>query len=93
MLEASYLELHLGILQNRLRKFSQTKGQAEVSLMHATAALSCTEKDKKSDMDLTQAGKDKELLELEIKALDKKIEKAEEELAVYEDEVLKLTQL
>lgn len=95
MLDAKYMELHLGILQNRYQQLKQDKGRAEATSSHLETQILCLKgkPDNEATPDVEPAKKDKELVDLEIKALEKKLDKAKKELVKYEDEVLKLTTL
>ena len=80
-MEAKLMELHLGILQNRLGKF---KGQM-VSAQHKV--------DMKMEKPESYPDIDMETENLKIKDLEQKFDATDAEIEAYEDLVLSLTKL
>ena len=84
---ASNAELHLGILQNRAER---TRGKMNAAMLRVGMigkdSLGVDLKDK-------DYSEDRELAELEVRALDQAHQKAEDTIAAYEDLVINLTKL
>jgi hypothetical protein len=85
MIDASYMELHLGVLQNRL---STTAKQMHI----------CNQKIAMKEGEVLEEGVkgldiDIETEELELKKLEKQTETLEDEVKAYEGKVLELTKL
>lgn len=80
------MELHLGILQNRLAKIRSKQNVC-------ANKITMKENEPKDPKAKQTLDIDIETENLTLKALEKEHEKAEEEIAKYEEKVLKLTKL
>lgn len=84
-------ELHLGILNERMQGI---KGKMQATLMEMERmGKSMITGEDLPNADKEKVEKDKELMDLEFKALGKKYEKIQKQFDAYADKVLELTQL
>lgn len=91
MLDSLGMQLHLGILNERLQSI---KGKMQAALMEKERmGVSQATGQPLPNVDKDKVEKDKELLELEFKALTKKYEEGQAEFDTYADKVLELTKL
>ena len=87
MLDAKYLELHLGILQNRLHEV-----EAKISVCERRVEMKVAELNS-GDKTIKPLDIDVEKEKLKGKGFDKEALRLKKEITDYEDQVLKMTEL